>query len=72
MHYVLQIIFVVFGFTSILAAIFNWDWFFNANNSQFIVKNVGRTKARMFYGLLGILMIATGIYFFLSVQGIIK
>ena len=68
MHYVLQGLFVVIGLMSLLAALFNWNWFFAANNSQFIVKNVGRKQARLFYAVLGLLLIGTGIYFFMQVQ----
>lgn len=70
-HYIIQAIFVIVGLLAILAALFNWDWFFNARNSQFIVGNVGRSRARVFYALLGCMMMATGIYFFLSLQEII-
>ena len=68
MHYLIQGIFALIGILAVLASIFNWDWFFQSQNSQFIVKNVGRKQARLFYALLGILMIATAIYFFLEVQ----
>jgi hypothetical protein len=68
MHYILQAIFVIVGTFSLLAAIFNWNWFFNSHNSQFIVKSAGRKRARLFYALFGILMIATGINFFLSMN----
>lgn len=71
MHYLIQGIFVLVGLLAILAALFNWDWFFTANNTQFIVSNVGRRRARLFYAILGVLMIATGVYFFLNVQGIV-
>ena len=71
MHYIIQAIFVIVGLLAILAALFNWDWFFNAHNSQFIVCNVGRKQARLFYALLGCMMVATGMFFFLSLQGII-
>ena len=70
MHYILQATFVIVGTFSLLAAIFNWNWFFNSHNTEFIVKNVGRKKARWFYAAFGVLMIATGINFFLSVSGI--
>ena len=43
--------------------------FFTAQNTQFIVRNVGRKQARWFYALIGILMMGTGIFFFLSIQG---
>lgn len=69
-HYIIQALFVLVGLLAILAAVFNWDWFFTAQNSQFIVKNVGRRQARLFYAALGCLMIATGVFFFLSAQGI--
>ena len=67
-HYIIQSVFVLVGILSILASVFNWEWFFTAHNSQFIVRNLGRNKARIFYALLGIGMIAVGVYFFLSVQ----
>ena len=68
MHYLIQGIFVIVGLLAIGAAIFNWDWFFQAQNTQLIVKNVGRERARLFYAVLGILMIATAVYFFLEIQ----
>lgn len=72
MHYIIQGIFVVVGLLAILASLFNWDWFFLSQNTQFIVHNVGRKRARLFYALLGLLMIATAIYFFLEVQEAIQ
>ena len=65
-HYTLQAVFVIVGLLSVLAAVFNWDWFFNARNTQFIVANAGRGRARLFYAALGALMVATGVFFFLS------
>ena len=53
MHYFLQALFVLIGLLSLLAAVFNWKWFFDARNSQFIVKNAGRKQARMLYGAIG-------------------
>ena len=37
MHYLIQAIFVLVGLLSVLAALFNWEWFFTAHNTQFIV-----------------------------------
>ena len=68
MHYLIQGIFALIGLLALFASIFNWDWFFKAQNSQFIVKNVGRKQARLFYAFLGILMIATAVYFYLEIQ----
>ena len=66
-HYIIQALFVMVGLLSVLAALFNWNWFFTAHNSQFVVANVGRTRARLFYAAIGLLMIATGIFFFISI-----
>ena len=68
MHYIIQGIFVVVGLLAILASLFNWDWFFQSQNTQAIVRNVGRDRARLFYAVLGVLMIGTAVYFFLEVQ----
>ena len=68
MHYFIQGIFTVVGLIAILASLFNWDWFFKSQNTRYIVSNVGRKRARLFYALLGLLMIATAVYFFLEVQ----
>lgn len=72
MHYFIQGIFAVIGILAILAAIFNWDWFFTVQNTRFIVNNVGRKRARLFYALLGLLMIATACYFFMEVQAVVN
>ena len=65
-HYIIQSVFIILGLLSIMAASLNWDWFFKENNSQFIVSNVGRKQARLFYAAIGCVMIATGIFFFLN------
>ena len=52
MHYLIQAIFVLVGLLSVLAALFNWEWFFTAHNTQFIVSNAGRQRARLFYAIL--------------------
>ena len=67
-HYIIQGTFVLLA---LLAALFNWDWFFTAHNTQFIVANAGRNRARLFYAAIGLLMIATGVFSFLSIQGCI-
>lgn len=70
-HYIIQGIFILVGLLALLAALFNWDWFFTAHNTQFIVANAGRSRARLFYAAIGLLMIATGVFSFLSIQGCI-
>ena len=68
MHYLIQGIFAIVGLLAIGASLFNWNWFFQSQNTRFIVQNVGRKRAHLFYAALGLLMIATAVYFFLEVQ----
>lgn len=65
-QYIIQGIFAFAGILSVLASLLDWDWFFTAQNSQFIVRNVGRRQARWFYGLLGLLLIGMFLFFFLN------
>lgn len=65
-QYIIQGIFALAGIISLLASVFNWNWFFTARNSQFIVQNVGRRQARWFYGVLGIILIGMSVFFLLN------
>ncbi len=65
-QYIVQGIFLLAGIVSLLAAIFNWDWFFTAHNARVIVQNVGRRQARWFYGVLGVILMATAVFFSLK------
>ena len=67
--YFMMIIFAVTGLISALASIFNWDWFFTAQNAQYAVKRFGRQHSRLIYGLLGMALVAMSIYFYLSTTG---
>lgn len=67
-QYIVQGIFALAGLTSLLAAILNWNWFFTARNSQLIVRNVGRNRARLFYGVLGIILIGMATFFFIETR----
>lgn len=65
-QYLIQGIFAAAGIVSLLAALLDWDWFFTTRNTQFIVRNVGRRQARLFYGILGVILIATAVFFVLN------
>ena len=67
-QYFVQGIFAIAGLTALLASVLNWNWFFTAQNAQLIVRNVGRKRARLFYGLLGVIMIGMAVFFFLNTQ----
>ena len=66
--YIVQGLFIVAGIISILAALFNWNWFFSAQNAQFVVRNIGRKWARLFYGTLGLILIAAAVFFYFQVN----
>ncbi|MDR0745635.1 MAG: immunity 17 family protein [Mediterranea sp.] len=63
-HYFVQGLFIVTGIIALLASLLNWDWFFKAQNAQLIVRNVGRSWARLFYGILGLALIGMAIYLY--------
>lgn len=65
-HYFVQGLFVVTGIIALLASLLNWDWFFKARNTQIIVRNVGRPRARLFYGVLGLILIGMAIFFYIE------
>lgn len=67
-QYIVQGIFALAGTVSLLASLLNWDWFFTTRNAQTIVRNVGRDRARLFYGILGIIIIGMAVFFFVETQ----
>ena len=67
-QYIVQGIFALAGIVSLLAALLNWDWFFTTSNAQTIVRYVGRNRARLFYGILGIIIIGMAIFFFVETR----
>lgn len=67
-HYFIQGLFALAGLIALLAAIFNWKWFFEAQNAQFIVRNVGKQRARLFYGVLGLILIVMAVFFYHKTQ----
>lgn len=61
-----QILLVIVGFAggifALSGAIFNWDWFMNSRRARFFANIFGRNGARIFYALLGILLIGLGLW----------
>jgi small neutral amino acid transporter SnatA (MarC family) len=64
-EYLVLAIFIAAGITSLAAAIFNFDWYFQSRKAATFVSWFGRKGARVFYGLLGLALIASGIWFLL-------
>lgn len=67
-HYFILGLFALAGIISFLAAVFNWGWFFTAQNAQVVVRRIGRPRARIVYGVLGLLLVGMAIFFFKSIQ----
>ena len=67
-HYFILGLFALAGILSLLAAALNWGWFFTAQNAQAVVRRIGRSRARLVYGALGLLLIGMAIYFFRSLR----
>ena len=64
LHYVVQLIFLLTGITAVSASVFDWEWFFTANNASYLVRKLGRNGARWIYGIIGLIFIVAAIYFY--------
>ena len=60
-QYIIQGIFAAAGVTALLAALFNWDWFFTARNTQFIVITHRRGTMEEADHLFGVTMQEKGV-----------
>lgn len=67
-HYFIISLFVLSGIVSLLAAVLDWDWFFTAQNTRFIVSRLGRRRARWCYGVLGVVLMGMAVVFFWQLQ----
>ncbi len=58
------------GVLSLLAAIGNWEWFFSTRNARSVpfFGTASRSRVRLFYGMLGLLLIALSAVFFLKTR----
>lgn len=56
------ILLVAVGLFSVLAGVFNWDFFFNSRKARLWIRLFGRGGARIFYILLGVVIIVLGIF----------
>lgn len=61
------LIFVAAGLFTICGAGFDWDWFMNNRRAWIFVTMFGRNGARVFYGLLGTVLIVLGVLFALGI-----
>lgn len=59
-EYFILFLFIALGIFSIVAAIFNFEWYFQTSGAMTFVNKFGRKGARIFYALLGVALIACG------------
>jgi hypothetical protein len=58
-----RILVTLVGAFCLISSITNWDWFFNNPRAAFIAKVFrGRNGARLFYLMLGLLLLYIGIF----------
>ena len=54
------------GLFSLAGAVKNWDWFMEHRKARFMCSLLGRKGARIFYGLLGLIICGGGVAFLLG------
>jgi len=59
--YFLFVIFILMGAFSLVSAVFNFNWYFESEGVMMFVRRFGRKGARIFYAVLGLVLIAGGI-----------
>ena len=64
-----NVVFILAGLFSLAGAVFDWDWFMGSRRAGLIVRILSRTGARIFYGLLGLVLIGLGAAGFLGLIG---
>ena len=58
----LYLLILLAGIFCLIASFKDWDFFFENRKSKLIIKLLGRSKARVFYGVLGSLVIISSIF----------
>lgn len=64
-EYLILGLFIFLGAFSLIAAGFNFEWFFKTNGANTFVRHLGHTGARIFYICLGLALIACGVMGFI-------
>lgn len=60
-EYFILALFIALGVFSMVAATFNFDWYFQTSGAMTFVRRFGRRGARIFYALLGVALIVCGV-----------
>ena len=56
--YIVFTLFLLCGLLAVGAALFRWQWFFDTRNGRAMQRALGRRGVRVFYLLLGLLILA--------------
>ncbi len=65
----INILFIVVGVFILIVSIMNWDWYFDSTKAQRLIRLIGRTGTRIFYGIISLLLIIFGVC---SITGVFK
>ena len=60
---------MLIGLVAIGGAVFEWGWFINNRRVRIFARVLGRTGARIFYGVVGSLLLIWGALFTLGLLG---
>jgi hypothetical protein len=52
---------VAFGAVTLCGAAFDWSWYMGRRKARFLVRALGRSGARLLYGLLGSVFVVLGL-----------
>ncbi len=64
----LPFLIIACGLFSLVCAVMNWNWFMNHRKAKFMISVIGRTGARIFYGVLGLFICTVGVV--LAIKGL--
>lgn len=59
---IVKLIFLFTGALSVLAGLLNWKWFIHSQNAAFLRKRLGEGPTRIFYILMGAVMIGMAMW----------
>jgi hypothetical protein len=64
MNLLMRLVVAASGLLLLLGGAFNWDWFMSFPQTQFMISVLGRTGARGFYVVVGLVALGLSAFFF--------
>jgi len=59
--WIFGVVFIVIGLFSLIASIKDWNFFFGSLKTRFLISIIGRNGTRIFFGILGSIIIVVGV-----------